>query len=105
VTGTDAPRHREPRPEAWHLYLLRTRDGAIYTGIATDVARRIAEHVLAGCTDLSHLPHEQSDLVFVSLFDDIGDVWQTADYGLVEQCSEIAHWSRPDEFERILKAA
>ena len=41
---TDAPRHREPRPEAWHLYLVRTRDGAIYTGIATDVARRIAEH-------------------------------------------------------------
>ena len=44
MTGTDTPRHREPRPEAWHLYLLRTRDGAIYTGIATDVARRLAEH-------------------------------------------------------------
>ena len=28
----------------WHLYLLRTRHGAIYTGIATDVARRVAEH-------------------------------------------------------------
>ena len=28
----------------WHLYLLRTRTGALYTGIATDVARRLAEH-------------------------------------------------------------
>ena len=37
------PRH-EPPPAAWYLYVLRTRDGAIYTGIATDVARRIAEH-------------------------------------------------------------
>lgn len=44
MIDTDTPRHREPRPEAWHLYLLRTRDGATYTGIATDVARRVAEH-------------------------------------------------------------
>jgi putative endonuclease len=28
----------------WHLYLIRTRDGSLYTGIATDVARRFAEH-------------------------------------------------------------
>ena len=44
MTDTDTPRDREPRPEAWRLYLLRTRDGAIYTGVATDVARRLAEH-------------------------------------------------------------
>lgn len=28
----------------WYLYLIRTRDGALYTGIATDVNRRLAEH-------------------------------------------------------------
>ena len=28
----------------WHLYLVRTRDGALYTGIATDVERRLGEH-------------------------------------------------------------
>jgi len=28
----------------WHLYMIRTRDGTLYTGIATDVARRFAEH-------------------------------------------------------------
>ncbi|MDH3254669.1 MAG: GIY-YIG nuclease family protein, partial [Acidobacteriota bacterium] len=28
----------------WYLYLIRTRDGALYTGIATDVERRLAEH-------------------------------------------------------------
>ena len=41
-TGPRPP--RESPPAAWYLYALRTRDGAIYTGIATDVARRIAEH-------------------------------------------------------------
>ena len=28
----------------WHLYLVRTRHGNLYTGIATDVKRRFAEH-------------------------------------------------------------
>lgn len=29
---------------AWHVYVVRTRDGSLYTGITTDVARRLAEH-------------------------------------------------------------
>ena len=31
-------------PAGWHLYLLRCGDGALYTGIATDVDRRVEEH-------------------------------------------------------------
>jgi putative endonuclease len=34
-----------PRKEAeWYLYMVRCRDGKLYTGIATDIERRIAEH-------------------------------------------------------------
>jgi len=28
----------------WYLYLIRTRDGSLYTGITKDVERRFAEH-------------------------------------------------------------
>lgn len=28
----------------WHLYIIRTRNGALYTGVTTDVARRLDEH-------------------------------------------------------------
>ena len=28
----------------WYVYVVRTRYGALYTGVATDVARRLAEH-------------------------------------------------------------
>lgn len=28
----------------WNLYLVRTREGHLYTGIAKDVQRRLAEH-------------------------------------------------------------
>ena len=28
----------------WHLYVVRCRDGTLYTGITTDVDRRLAEH-------------------------------------------------------------
>ncbi len=32
----------------WSLYLVRTRQGTLYTGITTNVERRFAEHQ-AGC--------------------------------------------------------
>lgn len=28
----------------WHVYILRCADGTLYTGIATDVAARLATH-------------------------------------------------------------
>jgi putative endonuclease len=28
----------------WSVYIVRCRDGTLYTGIATDVRRRLAEH-------------------------------------------------------------
>ena len=32
-----------PRP-TWYVYIVRCRDRSLYTGITTDVARRLAEH-------------------------------------------------------------
>ena len=31
-------------PPLWSLYLIRRADGALYTGISTDVERRLHEH-------------------------------------------------------------
>ncbi len=31
-------------PAAWFVYLLRCADGTLYTGITTDIDRRLAEH-------------------------------------------------------------
>jgi len=33
-----------PRAATWYVYVARCADGSLYTGIARDVARRIAEH-------------------------------------------------------------
>jgi len=33
-----------PTPRRWHLYVIETAGGALYTGITTDVTRRLAEH-------------------------------------------------------------
>ena len=65
----------------------------------------MTERVLAGCIDLNHLKGSQPHLAFVSLFDDTEDVWRKEDFSLVEQHSEVARWSRPDEFEQLLMAA
>jgi predicted GIY-YIG superfamily endonuclease len=32
-----------PKP-AWWLYVVKCRDGTLYTGITTDLARRVAAH-------------------------------------------------------------
>lgn len=32
----------------WFVYVLRSADGALYTGITTDVARRVAQHEAGG---------------------------------------------------------
>ena len=32
----------------WHLYIVRTCRGALYTGVSTDVARRLREHGTRG---------------------------------------------------------
>ena len=30
--------------DTWNVYIVRCSDGSLYTGIALDVARRVAEH-------------------------------------------------------------
>ena len=39
----------------WHLYLVRCRDGSLYTGITTDVARRFTEHHGSGDAGAKYL--------------------------------------------------
>ncbi len=68
-------------------------------------ARRITEHVVAGCVDLSHLRETQPQTILITLFDDTQDLWRTEDFRLLEQQSEVAFWSSPERFERLLVAA
>jgi hypothetical protein len=66
--------------------------------------RGVAEHVLATWYDLSNLRVGPEAFKFVSLFDDTVDVWSDEDFRLLEDLSEIARWSRPDELPGILAA-
>ena len=72
------------------------------TGSRGAVHRR-TEHVVSSCIDLNHLRANQNSLAFVSLFDDTQDVWLPEDFSLVKEVSEVALWSRPDEFELLLR--
>ncbi len=67
-------------------------------------ARSVAEHAVAAWHDLSHM-RAQASMRFVSLIDDTADVWSDEDFKLVESLSDVARWSRPDEFEAMLRAA
>ncbi len=39
----------------WYVYMLRCGDGSLYTGIATDVARRVEEHQRGGARGARYL--------------------------------------------------
>ncbi len=56
---------RAPQANAsWHLYVVRTVDGALYTGIATDVERRFGEHLSRSSRAARYLrAHRPSELV------------------------------------------
>ena len=89
----DYQTHTDERTSLVFLLSTSTR-GAVH---------RVSEHVLASCVDLNHLKIEQPNLGFVSLFDDTSDVWREEDFALVEDHSEIALWSRPDQLELLLR--
>lgn len=39
-------RSRVPRPHrGWSVYILRCRDGSLYTGVTNDLVRRLERHV------------------------------------------------------------
>jgi putative endonuclease len=39
----------------WYIYMIRCRDGSLYTGITTDVDRRFAEHREGGNAGAKYL--------------------------------------------------
>jgi putative endonuclease len=55
----------------WSVYIVRTRNGTLYTGIATDVERRYREHVAQGPRCARYLrAHRPAALVFAQ---EVGD--------------------------------
>lgn len=65
-------------------------------------ASRMAEHVVATWLDLNHLLLQQQPIRFVSLFDDSMDIWTPENIRLVGDLSDVAYWSRPDDFQQLL---
>lgn len=45
VNGQVPAKEQVEQASCWHIYVLRTCAGHLYTGITTDVTRRLAQHV------------------------------------------------------------
>jgi putative endonuclease len=48
----------------WHVYIVRCRDGTLYTGIARDLGKRIAEHNSEGGGSHYTRPRRPVELVY-----------------------------------------
>ena len=67
-------------------------------------AKQVTDSAVAQWYDLSFLGVGREPLKFVSLIDDSSDVWTSEDIRRVQDLSEVAYWSRPDEFAEQLAA-
>ena len=95
---------------SWNIdfHVRAPERGSLVYVLATgnrSAARRITERAVAVWHDLSHRSQGREGLQFVSLFDDNADVWDDADFRLVDNLSTVALWSKPDEFADILAKA
>lgn len=79
-----------PRTQSSLIQVLSTGSRA--------TARDLAARTSAMWRDLSHLTVGQEALKLISLFDDTLDVWNEEDFRLVGDVSDLAFWSRSDEF-------
>ena len=89
----------KPQPSSRVGYGIGRRGFGLYPTVSV-TADRVAVCISWNRADalaFFHLLH--------TLFDDTEDVWQDEDFRLVEDLSEVARWSRPDEVERLLRAA
>jgi hypothetical protein len=58
----------------------------------------LVHRTIAMWYDLLYLREDKEVSKFISLFDDTVDVWKLEDIKQVERLSDIAYWSRSDEF-------
>ncbi len=65
-------------------------------------AQRMVEHIHTGWGDLSHVSMGAEKIRFVTLFADQFDVWAPEDFRLMEQVSDVAYWSRRNDFAELL---
>ncbi len=87
----------------WELdfYTRNPQHSSLVSVLST--GSRSAAHELVARTsaqwhDLSNLKIGPEARQFITLFDDTLDVWSIEDFRLVSDISEVAYWSRPDEF-------
>ena len=78
----------------WFVYILRCRDSSLYTGVATDVARRFAEH-RAGTGARYTRSHKPVKVVFRQ---------RTASRSkALKREAEIKKWPRKQKLELIAR--
>ena len=75
---------------SYYVYVLRCTDDSLYTGIATDVKRRFAEHLAGGAVGAkytkNHPPRE------------IAAVWQTGNRSMASKLEwRIKHLKKPQK--------
>ncbi len=67
---------------------------------STAAANNRSDNVFTVWSDLSYL--KEGNYKFISLFDDTLDIWSSENISLLEEVSDVAYWTRKEEFQEML---
>jgi hypothetical protein len=65
-------------------------------------ANRKVDSLFVTWSDIHYLKVGQNDIKFISLFDDTLDIWTADNFQFLEQISDVAYWSRPEQFAELV---
>ena len=83
-------------PRAAALVFLLSADSA-------ETAREAAAAAASAVRDIREVPNSAAPRRLIALFDDAVNVWQPADYKLLEPSARVARWTDRAKLERILR--
>ncbi|MBE9126038.1 MULTISPECIES: DUF1828 domain-containing protein [unclassified Coleofasciculus] len=96
---------RSGRSRKVDFYTQHARHNALIDVLSTGsraAANSRADNVFTAWSDLSYLKENGNSSQFISLFDDSFDVWSSENIRLLEEVSDLAYWSRRQEFKEML---
>lgn len=104
-TQNEKVRGRSGRTRTIDFHTRHPRQSAFIEVLSTGsraAANAKVDSIFATWSDIHYLKVGQNDIKFVSLFDDTLDIWTADNFQFLEGISDVAYWSRPEQFAELV---
>lgn len=104
-TQNEKVRGRSGRTRTIDFHTRHPRQSAFIELVSTGsraAANARVDNTFVTWADINYLKVSSDDIKFISLLDDTLDIWTLENIRFLEQISDIAYWSRPEQFAELI---